>query len=269
MKAGADIIGKGTKFMKDNAPAIATGCAIVGTWLTAICAARNTVTAMQRIEEAEEKKGSKLDTEEKIQTCLPVYVPTLVMGGLTTASQITAFKSGHQQTLAAAGLAAVAQETMSSYAKEVVNSVGETKELEIRHNVGQKKIEETMSRYDPGVPFDIIADKEYYTIDCMTGNVYLSNSNRIEHARLEVEKKIYGSFDHEATIADFFYALGDPEHLDPNVPIAQYPNGWNADHPLKLSVTCGGWKGLPCYYVSYQAYNLQTKTPITSEFLPT
>lgn len=268
MKSFNKLLRTGVKAVKDNLPAIASGCAILGTWLTAIAAVRNTAVAMGHIEDAENKKGSKLEKMEVVQACWPDYLQTITLGALTTASQVVAYTSGKKQNLALAGLVAIGQDTMASYTKEVITAVGEDKELQIRHSMDQKKIDETIDKYQGSFPFDLVADKEYYAIDCMTGSVFVTNANRIDHAKLEIERKIYTSFEHEAYLCDLYYALNDPEHLDPNAAVAQYPNGWDADHPLRLSVTCGGWNGVPCYYLRYQVYNLQTNTPICNDFYP-
>ena len=149
---------------------------------------------------------------------------------------------------------------MATYTEKVVETIGENKESEIQAKAnaeqGKKVIEKTMAL---DTPFDLIEGREYFIVDIPTRQVGKGTSNRIMAAENSVNRMIYSRLDGEATLEDFFNELGDPEHFRTDSALCRYPNGWNQDHPLKVTVTVDSWMGIPAYYINYKLYNLQTK----------
>lgn len=254
---------KGTK---DNLPVICTGVAVVGTWATAVSTGAATLKAKEHLDELYAARRANGITEpltwwETVKECARYYILPVGFGTITTGANVMGLKAGQEQNMALASLAGLAQDSMANYAEKVVETIGEKKEAEIRDKVNQDQGRKALeAKCDGKTPFELIEGREYFVVDIPTQQVGKGTSNAILAAENATNRKIFGRIEGEATLEDFFEELGDPDHFKCNNALCRYPNGWNQDHPLKVTITVDSWMGIPAYYINYKIWNLQTKT---------
>ena len=70
-------------FVKRNLPTILTTVGAIGVVTTGVTSATATPKAIKLLQQAEEKKGKKLTTLEKVKVASPVYIPSVIIGTAT------------------------------------------------------------------------------------------------------------------------------------------------------------------------------------------
>ena len=139
------LLNGGKIFLKKNSSTILTVTGVAGVVGTAVLAINATPKAQKLIEEAKKKSGkNKLTPMETIKAAGKVYIPMgIVIVGTVSAMVVTNRLNAKLAKEAAtfAGLYTAAKKTAAEYKKEVVNTIGEEKEKNIRANIAQKQME--------------------------------------------------------------------------------------------------------------------------------
>ena len=121
------------QMLNRNASKILAGFAIGAGVMAVGFAIEATPKAMILLEEKKAELGvEKLDAKTIVKTAGPVYIPTVVSMGLSTACTIGALKVKSQQNAALAAACTLSETALRTYQNKVVETIGAEKEQEIR-----------------------------------------------------------------------------------------------------------------------------------------
>ena len=129
------------QMLNRNASKILAGFAIGAGVMAVGFAIEATPKAMILLEEKKAELGvEKLDVKTIVKTAGPVYIPTVVSMGLSTACTIGALKVKSQQNAALAAACTLSETALRTYQNKVVETIGAEKEQEIREAVALDKM---------------------------------------------------------------------------------------------------------------------------------
>lgn len=124
------------QMLNRNASKILAGFAIGAGVMAVGFAIEATPKAMILLEEKKAELGvEKLDAKTIVKTAGPVYIPTVVSMGFSTACTIGALKAKSQQNAALAAACTLSETALRTYQNKVVETIGAEKEQEIREAV--------------------------------------------------------------------------------------------------------------------------------------
>ena len=209
--------------MQKHSPEILTGIGIAGMITTTVLAVKATPKALQLLEE--DKKEEHPEDEPKalhvIKVTWKCYIPTLVLGSLSTVCLISANSVNLRRNAALATAYSLSESALKDYQEKVIETVGERKEREIRDAVAKEHIEQ-----------NDISDKEVVITkygntlcyDELSGRYFRSDIDKIRQVENELGRQMLT----EGCISlnDFYYAIGLRDiKLGDDL-------GWDIDHGL-------------------------------------
>jgi len=222
-----DVFKKAVKTVSDNAPAILTGIAVVGTIGTTILAVRSTPEALRRGEEDKAANGSpqtKMELAKRyVKVYGPVYAPAIVTGALTITCIVCANRVGSRRAALLASAYSLSEKAFSDYKDAVVEQIGSKKEEKIRDSVAQNKVAE-----------DPVSNKEVYITgngdvlcyETITGRYFRSDIETLRKAQNDINAKILR--DMYASQNEFYNLIGlAPTGMGEEL-------GWTVDHQMDL-----------------------------------
>lgn len=181
---------KGIDFFAKHLPQILMGLGTGGVVTTTVFAVRATPKAMKLIEE--KKKEDDTDTLSKkdiVKTCWKVYTPTALMGVASLACFFGAHGLVAHQAATLASAYSMAEKTLEEYQKKVVETIGEKEEYDIRKKVAQDKLRE---RKEELKSFQPATNEMFACLDTMTGQIFSSNRQTLDHLALVMRDQIRG-----------------------------------------------------------------------------
>lgn len=200
------------QMLNRNASKILAGFAIGAGVMAVGFAIEATPKAMILLEEKKAELGvEKLDVKTIVKTAGPVYIPTVVSMGLSTACTIGALKVKSQQNAALAAACTLSETALRTYQNKVVETIGAEKEQEIREAVALDKMakspEPAVIPNAKGVKTDDISyDQRVKCWESLSGNYFWTTRNAIERAINGVNKQLLSDF--RVTENDLFDYLG-------------------------------------------------------------
>lgn len=247
------------KFMADNSTTILTAGGVVGTVATAVLTGRATLKASEillteKFEYDPEKNDVKVNQLTKTEVVLkvwPLYIPPVVMGGVTITSIIMAHRMSAQKAAAMAALYGLSQKQFEEYKTKVTEKLTGPKSQQIKDELAQERADKT-----PGAQTIIIVGDEVLCFDELTGRYFKSTMEQIRKAVNDTNEEI---LHHDGASASFFYNLL-------GLPATAWTDdvGWNTDNLLDIEYsTIRSYDDRPCIsinpkFLPYAGYNRHT-----------
>lgn len=190
--------------MAKHSPEILVGLGIVGMFATVGMAVKTTPKALILMEEKKkEEHVEKLTALETVKTTWKCYIPTAVMGTLSTACIIGASTVNMKRNAALATAYTSTAAAMKEYQEKVVETIGEKKDKAIKDAIAKDKIEK-----DPVQNHEVIYTGKGDTLcyDAHGGRYFKSDIEKIRRAVNELNRTM--TYDHYVSLNDFYYELG-------------------------------------------------------------
>lgn len=232
------------ELIKKNSPIILTGIAVVGLVGTAVLAVRVTPKAVRIIEQ----NRSTLPDEEELTKVAMVkltwrlYLPAIMLGGVTIASMVGSHKIQRTRNIALAGLYSVTENTLKEYQSKVIETIGDKKERKVRDEIRQERVDKTYSE-DIDVLKTIHGDVLIY--DMLSGRYFRGDVETIRKAENDINSQLFQEM--YASLNEFYSRIGLP-----NIGLGNEV-GWRVEEMMKLdlesaTITKGGE---PCIVLDY------------------
>lgn len=181
---------------KEQLPTILTGAAVIGVFVTGICAAKASPKAKEEIEKIE--NPTALD---KAKVLIPTYGPTVAVGGVTVACILSANRISVKRYAALAGTCAIAKTQLQEHKDKVLEMFGKEKAVSV-----EKEIAKDQATKKTPVDGMIYACDELITCkDLVTGMVFKSSMVRIQAAANNVNAMVL--MEGTADLGDFYSYL--------------------------------------------------------------
>ncbi len=253
------LLTKAQLFLSNNSQQICTGVGVVGVVTTTVMAVKATPKACYLIDLAVEQKIGQdedidycglspynvgeevrilglVDTVKAVWKC---YIPTAIIGSLTIACFIAAYKNGSAKQAAIASAYSLAEKTLKDYQEKVTEIVGEDKEKEIRDAVAKKYLDQTS--LEEIIPF---GNGVHLCYDSISGRYFKSD---VETVRAKVN-----DFNHE--LNEDYYADLNYWYIILELPSVGIGHqlGWNANSLMDITFSSQiAPNGEPCIVLDY------------------
>lgn len=195
-----DLLTNSKRFLKRNAPTILTFAGSAGVVATSIMAVKATPKALTLLKEAEEEKGEKLTTIEKVAVAGPVYIPATLVGVSTIACIFGANVLNKRQQAALMSAYAFLDNSYKEYRKKVVELYGEDADGNVRTEISKDKYEKTDIPVDNG---------EKLFFDDFSGRFFRSTMEKVVRAQNLVNRDLVMQY--YSTLNDYYGYLGIPK----------------------------------------------------------
>lgn len=133
---------KSKLFLKRNSPTIVTVIGAIGVVATAVTAVKATPKALQRVDEAREKKGEDLTKFEVVRVAGPSYIPAMLIGASTITCIFGANALNKQQQAAITSAYILLDNAFKDYKKKVHTLFGKDSEKLIQNCIVKDKYEQ-------------------------------------------------------------------------------------------------------------------------------
>lgn len=184
---------------KEQLPTILSGAAVIGVFVTGICAAKASLKAKEEVDQLENPT-----IFEKVKTAAPIYGPTVAVGSVTVACILSANHISVKRYAALAGTCAIAKSQLQEHKDKVLEMFGKEKAESIEQEIAKDQVSKKVTN---GL---ICASDELVTCkDLVTGKVFKSSMVRIQAAANNVNRLVL--LDGAAGLVDFYDEL-DEEH---------------------------------------------------------
>lgn len=238
------IIKKGIAALDKNSHVV-TAVLGVGCFLFTIYeVAEETPIALQRLEEAKQKKGEELTVKEKIVVAGPVYAPAILTGtaavAFTAASPILASKK--------LATASAAYNLLKASSDEFQHYISKNLDAEKVSELKEKYIQEKMESNPPDEDLiqAAICENKMLCYDSVFGRYFMSSEDDIIKAQNVLNRRLFTEM--WVTVNDFYFELGvKPMDIGDDL-------GWNVeDEMLDFDIHKYGVaaNGQPCLVVTY------------------
>lgn len=149
---------------------------------------------------------NKLDIFKKVA---PVYIPTLVLGGVSIACILESYHVGTKRTAALGAAYSIAEKTLSEYQNKVIETIGSQKETDIRDAIAKDHVDKDIS--DKPVP-NILTTRDGNTLcfDDRNGRWFYSDIAKLKAAQNQFNHDLLCGYSN-GSLNDFYMMIG----LDP------------------------------------------------------
>lgn len=215
------------RFLDDNAPAILTGMAVVGTGMTAWFshkAATQSRAAIDAEAATQHVDSAIFDVTDKAKLVWQFYIPPAACVVGTSACMIMATKIGLNRTAAMAGALAVSQRAYSQYEDKVKEVLGENKHVKVRDAVATDAVNAI-----PENKMIMVSEGKQAFLDLWSGRLFESTMEDIKKAMNEFNHELlYGSY---SALSQFYNLIGlDSIRESDDI-------GWSSEYLMELVFT--------------------------------
>lgn len=245
-KSGMATFLRNTKvFVDKHSPEILTGIGIAGMITTTILAVKATPKALQLIDaKKKEEHVDKLPVKDVIKVAWKPYVPAVVTGGCSIACLVGASSVNTRRNAALATAYKISETALAEYREKVVETIGESKEQQIREKVAKERVDKT-----PVKQGDILITDKGNTLclDVISGRYFKSDIDRIKKAANELNRQMLTDPFGYVSVNEFYDELG-LEHISVGDEL-----GWNVSGGL-IDIDPGSCltpEGVPCVVINY------------------
>lgn len=224
-----ELIDKTKHYADENSVVILTATGATGVVITSYLTGRASFKAALIIEKEEmayvrETDGiGKLGYKDKAALVWPLYIPAVGVGSVTITSILLANRLSSKRAAALAAAYGISERAFSEYKEKVVEKLGQTKELAIREDIAQDRVNN-----NPVVAKEVIiaGTGEVLCYDSLTGRYFESNVETIKKAMNDINYRIM-NHGHESLSA-FYDEIG--------LPATSYSDevGWNSNELLEV-----------------------------------
>lgn len=180
-----------TKSVKKHQPEILTGIGIAGMITTTIMAVRATPKALDVMAEIKEAHAEDTDKKELakdvVKKVVPIYIPSIIVGGLSISCVIGASAINAKRNAALATAYAISESALKTYQEKVIETVGEKKEQDIREEVAK----ETIKKHPINNKEIILTGTgDVRCLDAISGRRFACSVQKIQEVENELNRRI-------------------------------------------------------------------------------
>jgi Family of unknown function (DUF6353) len=241
-----ELLQRGEQLVRENNTLLLTAVGVTGTVTTAILTGRASFKAARIIRdenwalrEETQDPAASLELKDEIRAVWPQYIPAVGVGTLTISSIVMANRLDSKRAAALAAAYSLSERAFTEYKEKVVEKLGEGKELAIRDEIAQDRV-----NANPVKEVIIAGSGDVLCMDAMTGRYFQSSIETIRKAQNTVN---YDIINHMYASLSFFYekiGLPPTAHSD--------EVGWNTNNLLELSLsTTFSSDERPCVVVDF------------------
>ena len=229
-------------FTTQHSPEILTGLGIAGMMTTTVLAVKATPKAIKLIDEAKYEKEDALTVPETIKATWKCYIPAAVTGIASISCLVGASSVSFKRNAALATAYKLSETALMEYKEQVIDTIGERKEKDIRDKVAKKKLEK-----DPVSSSTIVITDKGNTLcyDAVIGRYFKSDIETIKKAVNELNRQML--LENYISLNEFYNELG-LENCDVGDSL-----GWNIESGYiepEFSTQLAD-DGTPCVVLSY------------------
>lgn len=226
----SDLVRRAGKFAINHSPTILTSVGVAGAITTAYLAGKASFEAsdMIRLKEGleygneEDRRHSRDRFKERFELVWRLYIPATLTGAATVTCIIGANQIGNRRTAAMAAATTLIERSYDEYKTKVVEKLGERKELAVRDEIAQDRIDDS---YSSDVKLFGVSEGEL-CYDKFSDRYFLGSVEGINAA----VNSLNNALNH-----DGYAALGDLYRLlEMEVPGFAESIGWNHDRLLDV-----------------------------------
>lgn len=224
------------KVAQDNSTSILTGVGVAGTISTAVLTGRASFKAAHHLSEKR-----PMSTREQLEETWKLYIPPVMVGGITITAIILANRVAGKEAAALAAAYAVSEQALGEYREQVVKKLGEAKEGEIRDKVAEARMQT-----DPLNSREVIlaGTGDVLCYDIFSGRYFQSSKVEIQRAENEVNAEIINSM--SCSLSRFYDEIG----LPPNG--ISDETGFNANRMCRVRFSAQvSSDGRPCLAIDF------------------
>lgn len=229
--------------LRKNSPTILTGLAVGGLFGTVVLAVKATPRAMEILEQEElaRYEDTPITPIETIKLTWKCYVPTVIMGAVTTGCIIGANSIHLRRSAALASAYSITEAALKEYQAKVVETIGENKAKKIKDEIAK----ETIEKNPVGNREVIITGKgDMLCYDKISGRYFKNNIEQLRRVQNDLNHKL---------ISEMFISLNELYCEIGLAPIKIGSElGWNVDSLIDFSFSSMlSEEGEPCLVVDY------------------
>lgn len=258
----------------DHSTTILTGVGVAGTVGTAILTGKASFKAVEIINEDVAKKTQEenarreatnlsyisldevrltISTFEKAKMVWPLYIPPIVVGGVTVVSIVTAHRISSKKVAALIVASGVSERALQEYKEKMYEKLTPAKRHSVRDGVAQDRV-----NGNPVIPGEVIITGKGEVL------FYDEHSGRYFHSTMEDVKRAENKINHElldglgCSLTEFYDELGiKPSNYSDSV-------GWNGGERIEIEFsTTLSADNRPCIAIDFRrppvsSYNRHT-----------
>lgn len=243
------LLPKVQNLITENAAALLTGTAVVGTITTAVLTGRASFKAAELIFEQEHERITEDDFEgslnntEKIKLVWPLFIPPAASAVTTVAATVFSYHISARKSAALVAAYGISEKAFSEYKEKVTERLGLKKETDIRDELAKDRI----AKYpDNEQPIIVTGYGDVLCFDSYSGRYFQSTVDAIKKAENATNYEILHHLG--ASMSSFYDLIG--------LPATQYSDemGWNSLNPLDISFsTQMSESGQPCIVIDFRS----------------
>ena len=226
--------------LKRKSPEILTGFGIAGFVTTTVLAVMATPKAIEKIKAAKAKTK-----KEKVKAAWKCYIPAAVTGVASSACLIGSVSIQGRRNAALATAYSLSESAMRAYSEKVIETIGETKEKQIRDAIAQDDVDK---RGDISQERIIVTrgggETEMY--DPISNRTFYSDIIRIDKALNVLNKRLRNEM--YISLNEFYDEIGLPPH--PEKYLGE-DLGWNVDDEIEISYSATIQNDRPIIVLNY------------------
>lgn len=190
-------------FLKKNSSTILTVTGAVGVVATTVTAVKATPKALELLKEAEEKKGEKLTTLEKVKVAGPVYIPSAAIGLGTLACVFGANALNKKQQASLISAYALLENSYKQYKGKITEVFGEDAHAQIKTAIVEEELEKMEEQ---GETLELRDDEECMFFEYSSMQRFGADPRKVEEAE-EVFNAMFAMKGY-ASLNDFLELIG-------------------------------------------------------------
>lgn len=197
------LIQKARKGIEQNAPTILTGLGVAGVLSTAALAVRATPEAMRII--AREEQEELLSKKEIVKATWRVYIPAVIMGGVTATCIVSANTVNLKRNAALASVYSITDKTLRDYQSKVIETLGEKEHIKIKDELAKDEL-----KANPLGDRELTMEEEGMTIcyEALSGRYFKSDIEAVRAAISNLNRDLLSDSYMFVTLNDAYYQLG-------------------------------------------------------------
>lgn len=231
-------------FLDRNGPEILTGLGIAGFISTVAFAISSTPEAMRRIEEEKQKLHTdKLTPWETVKAVWKCYIPTVVMGGISTTCIVGANAASSRKSAALAAGYTIVETAFKEYQDKTIQTIGAKGEQAVRDAIAKEHVEATPASSQTIIVTD---HGETRFFDALSGRYFKSDMESIRGSVNTLNRRM---------MSEMYISLNEfYNEIDlPGTKVGE-DLGWNLDNGLievKFSAQMSDDNRTPCIVINY------------------
>lgn len=234
------LINKGLNFVQKNQSTILTALGVAGLVSTAVLTGQATVKAVRKCDDY----SKDLSIKERFLLTWRMYIPPVLMGGISIACILGAHSADTKKNAALAGLYAITEDTLQDYRQKVKEKLGEKKEEEVYGEAVGERLKRNPIREDKIID---TGDGDVLFYDTYSGRTFRSNVESIRKAMNTLNQDMLFGFGWKS-LNDFYCEIGLGE-----IKVGE-ELGWTPDELINVKFSSRLTEdGVPCAVIDLNA----------------